>query len=1079
MSFKGDLSTIGLAEVFQMISMSQKEGTLIVQDAESRKAIYFGKEGVQLLSSGRRKGFRIGDLLVRAGKISVGQLREVLEKQEQTKKLLGEELIDAGIVTQEDIEEVVRSQIEEEIYDLFLWKKAAFEFIEGPPIDELRDPDSRAIRLALDVNGLLLEAVRRTDEWTIINQKIPSMDCVYAFVSEATRAEADATARDSAKAVYANVDGQATVNDVIEAALVPRFEVCKVLVELLDGGRIRMLSASETAAVAKQRLEEGRREKGFRLFQVAALLAPEDPDLIGTYAHALETEGMIQDAARMYVKVGNLLKVQGAGKDALAYFQRAVMLNPDDAQSKAALFEINIASGNVEEALQTANEVIANALKDKDFTTARVVAEQAVAAAPSNAEMRLALARVYHGLELKAERDQILNDLRKNLPVDQAAADRMLAEMRQLSDQPKEQPKLITTSSRTKRERGAFKRTMIVAAIILIVVALALAGFWAKYEYDANTAYVGIKGKSFQMEHSGNWSGAKATLQSFETQYPSSMFTLPKMRDDLAALSRREAESKRTAPPVTNGHTTNPPPVDEDEEKRKAAKVTADQMVSKMDEVWKAAQHDDAIRTAINLVDHCDKWPKESWSAPYRKKAKEIRSDVEGYLAKAHAMATIAEEQILDGRYKDACGTIKSLKEIYHSTKVAQEALYPLHVVCKPRKVKVLKSNGDGGWVELFEGDESLLRIRPDEKFTLRFQKHSFSDVEIPINGPMIGEVWAVLDQKRELWAWPAGIKFSSAPEVFAGQIYVAGGEAVYAINNQCKQVWQQSKGLAPSIATAPRFHPNRTIYVGCGKDLVCLDPTKASDASEIWRFTAKALISSPPAFSSDGSVAYFGGEDGNLYAVEVGKDPGVALLYTQDLKKPVRAEPVEARGVLYVACTDGVLYAFKIGEKDLEQLWAFEAGGVLESSPYLAGKTIFIGSSNRKVYAVDAEKGTKLWEASVGGAIQATPMLANSTLFVPCSDKFMYAFDTGNNGALLWKFPTKGALTSSPLVVGAQVLFGSEDGNFYCVNSKTGEQEWRFATNGRIRQSASRGDGVVYFGSDDKSLYCVPIDAE
>ncbi len=44
MSFKGDLSTIGLAEVFQMISMSQKEGTLIVQDAESRRAIS-GKRG--------------------------------------------------------------------------------------------------------------------------------------------------------------------------------------------------------------------------------------------------------------------------------------------------------------------------------------------------------------------------------------------------------------------------------------------------------------------------------------------------------------------------------------------------------------------------------------------------------------------------------------------------------------------------------------------------------------------------------------------------------------------------------------------------------------------------------------------------------------------------------------------------------------------------------------------------------------------------------------------------------------------------------------------------------------------------
>ena len=60
-----------------------------------------------------------------------------------------------------------------------------------------------------------------------------------------------------------------------------------------------------------------------------------------------------------------------------------------------------------------------------------------------------------------------------------------------------------------------------------------------------------------------------------------------------------------------------------------------------------------------------------------------------------------------------------------------------------------------------------------------------------------------------------------------------------------------------------------------------------------------------------------------------------------------------------------------------------------------------------------------------------------------------------------------------------SQVLFGSEDNYFYCVDAVKGEQEWRFETRGAIRRSPAHGDGVVYFGSDDKNLYCVPIDAE
>ena len=136
MGLKGDLSTIGLAEVFQMISLSQKEGTLVVEDRESRKCIYFGSQGVQLLSTGSRKGMRIGDMLVRSGKITDSDLADALENAKIQKRRIGEILVENGLVKNQDIEELVRTQVEEEIYDLFLWRRATFEFIEGPPSTE-------------------------------------------------------------------------------------------------------------------------------------------------------------------------------------------------------------------------------------------------------------------------------------------------------------------------------------------------------------------------------------------------------------------------------------------------------------------------------------------------------------------------------------------------------------------------------------------------------------------------------------------------------------------------------------------------------------------------------------------------------------------------------------------------------------------------------------------------------------------------------------------------------------------------------------------------------------------------------
>src|SRR4029079_10634065 len=150
MSFKGDLSTIGLGEVFQMISMSQKEGTLIVQDTESRKCVFFGVSGVQLLSSGRRKGMKIGDMLVRAGKVTEDQLQDALENGRIQKKKVGEVLVESGVVAEDEIKKIVREQIEEEIYDLFLWKKADFEYVEGPAAEDLKDPDAQVTQLYFD-----------------------------------------------------------------------------------------------------------------------------------------------------------------------------------------------------------------------------------------------------------------------------------------------------------------------------------------------------------------------------------------------------------------------------------------------------------------------------------------------------------------------------------------------------------------------------------------------------------------------------------------------------------------------------------------------------------------------------------------------------------------------------------------------------------------------------------------------------------------------------------------------------------------------------------------------------------------
>src|SRR4051812_41022113 len=51
----------------------------------------------------------------------------------------------------------------------------------------------------------------------------------------------------------------------------------------------------------------------------------------------------------------------------------------------------------------------------------------------------------------------------------------------------------------------------------------------------------------------------------------------------------------------------------------------------------------------------------------------------------------------------------------------------------------------------------------------------------------------------------------------------------------------------------------------------------------------------------------------------------------------------------------------------------------------------------------------------------------------------------------ILWKFNTKGAIFSSAVVSGENIIFGSTDSNLYCLNSKKGNLIWKFKTSGAI----------------------------
>ena len=76
----------------------------------------------------------------------------------------------------------------------------------------------------------------------------------------------------------------------------------------------------------------------------------------------------------------------------------------------------------------------------------------------------------------------------------------------------------------------------------------------------------------------------------------------------------------------------------------------------------------------------------------------------------------------------------------------------------------------------------------------------------------------------------------------------------------------------------------------------------------------------------------------------------------------------------------------------------------------------------------------------------------------------------------LLWTYSTEEEVKSSVVVVGDRVLFGSVDGNVYCLDKYTGKKRWAFKTEAEVEATPLVLNNMVYTGSGDGNLYALDL---
>ena len=222
------------------------------------------------------------------------------------------------------------------------------------------------------------------------------------------------------------------------------------------------------------------------------------------------------------------------------------------------------------------------------------------------------------------------------------------------------------------------------------------------------------------------------------------------------------------------------------------------------------------------------------------------------------------------------------------------------------------------------------------------------------------GRLFAYVDNGTNVaLKWSAvvpGNSYASAVVAADGTVYIGSDDSTSTLRfhrlfalNPANGTVKWSFVADNPIYTAPAIDAAGNIYFGTltSGRLYSLSPT----GTQRWVYQGATLgTSSSPALSPGGHTVYFAGYDGLLHAVDTATG---AARWTFRLGDEVRAcsPAVDASGVIYIGAYDGLVYAVN-PDGTLRRTWA--TGGIVRSSPAIAGGRLYVGSNDNRLYVFD-----------------------------------------------------------------------------------------------------------------------------
>ena len=233
------------------------------------------------------------------------------------------------------------------------------------------------------------------------------------------------------------------------------------------------------------------------------------------------------------------------------------------------------------------------------------------------------------------------------------------------------------------------------------------------------------------------------------------------------------------------------------------------------------------------------------------------------------------------------------------------------------------------------------------------------------------------------------------------------------------QRLWSRDVG---DCSTTPVVADGRAVVGAESGAVLALDLVTGD---ELWRASVAGRVRSGLAVV-DG-VVVVGDGGGSLRAFTLEDGDG---LWSLELGASVRSRIAVLGDAAFVATVAGEVWSVEVKTGALRWRTRVTEAAV-RAGPVVAGSRVIVGTDDRRVVALDADRGTVTWEASVGGVVRGAPAVGGDFVYVAAGDGSLAAF-TLADGRELWQTHLSAPVLTD-LTIGYGGLFaGADDGNVY-----------------------------------------------